>query len=508
MVADQITVVTKAYGSDTAYQWVSNGTDGYEIGETQRDSVGTDVIMHIKPDSEEEKYGDYLEQYRIQQLIRKYSDYIHYPIEMMMTKSRQKPKAEDAPEDAQPEWESYQELETLNSMVPIWQREQDSVTQEEYDSFYSDKFQDYSKPLSTIRVSVDGNVSYTALLFIPGQTPMDFYTREYEKGLQLYSSGVLIMDKCADLLPDHFRFVKGIVDTPDVSLNLSRELLQHDRQLKVIARNLEKKIKAELAKMLKEDREKYNQFWKAFGPQLKFGTYSDYGAHKDQLKDLLLFASSTDEKGVTLAEYRSRMPEEQEFIYYAVGDDVTQLGKMPQAERILDKGYEILYLTDDVDEFTVQSLAEYDGKKLKSINDEDALPETEEEKKAAEEKAEESKDVVAFLKETLGDKIKEARVSKILRSHAVCMTSDGPITIEMEKSLKAHNQDMMGFKAERVLELNPDAPVFAALKESITADPEKAKKYAELLYAQALLIAGLPLEDPAGYSDLVCSLMV
>jgi molecular chaperone HtpG len=508
MVADQITVVTKAYGSDTAYQWVSNGTDGYEIGETQRDSVGTDVIMHIKPDSEEEKYGDYLEQYRIQQLIRKYSDYIHYPIEMMMTKSRQKPKAEDAPEDAQPEWESYQELETLNSMVPIWQREQDSVTQEEYDSFYSDKFQDYSKPLSTIRVSVDGNVSYTALLFIPGQTPMDFYTREYEKGLQLYSSGVLIMDKCADLLPDHFRFVKGIVDTPDVSLNLSRELLQHDRQLKVIARNLEKKIKAELAKMLKEDREKYNQFWKAFGPQLKFGTYSDYGAHKDQLKDLLLFASSTDEKGVTLAEYRSRMPEEQEFIYYAVGDDVTQLGKMPQAERILDKGYEILYLTDDVDEFTVQSLAEYDGKKLKSINDEDALPETEEEKKAAEEKAEESKDVMAFLKETLGDKIKEARVSKILRSHAVCMTSDGPITIEMEKSLKAHNQDMMGFKAERVLELNPDAPVFAALKESITADPEKAKKYAELLYAQALLIAGLPLEDPAGYSDLVCSLMV
>jgi molecular chaperone HtpG len=337
---------------------------------------------------------------------------------------------------------------------------------------------------------------------------MDFYTREYEKGLQLYSSGVLIMDKCADLLPDHFRFVKGIVDTPDVSLNLSRELLQHDRQLKVIARNLEKKIKAELAKMLKEDREKYNQFWKAFGPQLKFGTYSDYGAHKDQLKDLLLFASSTDEKGVTLAEYRSRMPEEQEFIYYAVGDDVTQLGKMPQAERILDKGYEILYLTDDVDEFTVQSLAEYDGKKLKSINDEDALPETEEEKKAAEEKAEESKDVMAFLKETLGDKIKEARVSKILRSHAVCMTSDGPITIEMEKSLKAHNQDMMGFKAERVLELNPDAPVFAALKESVTADPEKAKKYAELLYAQALLIAGLPLEDPAGYSDLVCSLMV
>lgn len=508
MVADQITVVSRAYGSDKAYQWVSNGADGYEIGEGERESVGTDVIMHIKPDTEEEKYQQYLEQYRIQSLVKKYSDYIHYPIEMLMTKSRQKPRPEDAPEDYKTEWEEYQEVETLNSMVPIWQRKQEDVPQEEYDSFYSDKFMDYSKPLSTLRFSVEGNVSYTALLFIPGQAPMDFYTREFEKGLQLYSSGVLIMDKCADLLPDHFRFVKGVVDTPDVSLNLSREMLQHDRQLKVIARNLEKKIKAELARLLKDDREKYLQFWKAFGPQMKFGVYSDYGAHKELLKDLLIFTSSFDEKGVTLAEYRSRMPEEQSFIYYAVGDDTVQLGKMPQAERILDKGYEILYLTDDVDEFTVQSLAEYDGKKLKSVNDEDALPETDEEKKAAEEKAEEAKDVMSFLKETLGERIKEARVSKILKSHAVCMTSDGPITIEMEKSLKAHNQDMMGFKAERVLEINPDAPVFAALKAAVTDDPEKAKKYAELLYAQALLIAGLPLEDPAGYSDLVCELMV
>jgi molecular chaperone HtpG len=507
MVADHITVLTRAYGSDSGYMWESNGADGYEITPIDKPTVGTDVIMHIKPDTEEEKYDEYLEQYRIQELIKKYSDYIHYPIEMMMNKSRQKPKPEDAGDDYKPEWEDYQELETLNSMTPLWQRPKEEVTQEEYDSFYQDKFNDYSKPLSTIRVTTEGNTSYTALLFIPGQAPYDFYTRDFEKGLQLYSSGVLIMDKCADLLPDHFRFVKGIVDTPDVSLNISREMLQHTRSLKVISRNLEKKIKAELVKLLKEDREKYEQFWKAFGAQIKFGTYSDYGAHKDMLQDLLLFVSSENEKGTTLAEYKERMKEDQPFIYYAVGDTASQLGKLPQAERILDKGYEILYLTEDIDEFVMQSLHEYDGKTLKSINDEDALPETDDEKKAAEEKAESAKEVMDFLKEALGDKIKEARVSKILKSHAVCMTSDGPITIEMEKSLKARGQDMMGFKAERVLELNPDAPVFETLKAAITADPEKAKKYAEVLYAQALLIAGLPLEDPAGYTDLVCSLM-
>ncbi|MCC8076669.1 MAG: molecular chaperone HtpG [Clostridiales bacterium] len=508
MVSDQITVLTRAYGSDTGYQWVSNGADGYEITPINKPTVGTDVVMHIKEDTEEEKYSDFLEQYRIQELVKKYSDYIHYPIEMMMTKSRQKPKPEDAGDDYTPEWEDYQELDTLNSMVPLWQRPKDEVTQEEYDDFYQSKFNDYSKPLATIRISTEGNISYNALLFIPSQAPYDFYTRDYEKGLQLYSSGVLIMDKCADLLPEHFRFVRGVVDTPDVSLNISREMLQHTRGVKVIARNLEKKIKAELEKMLKDDREKYEQFWKAFGSQIKFGAYSDYGAHKDMLQDLLLFVSSENEKGTTLAEYKERMKEEQPFIYYAVGEEAVQLGKLPQAERILDAGYEILYLTEDIDEFVMQSLQEYDGKKLKSINDEDALPETDEEKKAAEEKAESSKEIVDFLKETLGDKIKEARVSKILKSHAVCMTSDGPITIEMEKSLKARGQDMMGFKAERVLELNPDAPVFAALKDAIANDPDRAKKYAELLYAQALLIAGLPLEDPAGYTDLVCSLMV
>lgn len=508
MVADQITVLTRAYGSDTGYMWVSNGADGYEITPISKPTVGTDVIMHIKPDTEEEKYDEYLEQYRIQELIKKYSDYIHYPIEMMMNKSRQKPRPQDAGDDYKTEWEDYQELETLNSMVPLWQRSKEDVTQEEYDSFYQDKFNDYSKPLTTLRVTTEGNISYTALLFVPSNTPYDFYTREFEKGLQLYSSGVLIMDKCGDLLPEHFRFVKGIVDTPDVSLNISREMLQHTRSLKVIARNLEKKIKAELMKMQKDKREDYETFWKAFGAQIKFGVYADYGKNKDFLQDMLLFTSSENEKGTTLQEYVERMKEEQPFIYYAVGDEAAQLGKLPQAERILDAGYEILYLTEDVDEFTVQALQEYDGKKLKSINDEDALPETEEEKKAAEEKAEGAKDVMEFLKTTLGDKIKEARISKILKSHAVCMTSDGPITIEMEKSLKSHGQDMMGFKAERVLELNADAPVFAALKNAISADPDKAAKYAQLLYAQALLIAGLPLEDPAGYTDLVCELMV
>lgn len=508
MVADQITVMTRAYGSDTGYMWISNGADGYEITPVDKPTVGTDIIMHIKPDTEEEKYDEYLEQYRIQELIKKYSDYIHYPIEMMMNKSRQKPRPEDAGDDYKPEWEDYQELETLNSMVPLWQRPKDEVKQEEYDSFYQDKFSDYSKPLSTLRVTTEGSVSYTALLFIPGQAPYDFYTREFEKGLQLYSSGVLIMDKCPELLPEHFRFVKGVVDTPDVSLNISREMLQHTRNLKVISRNLEKKIKAELLRLLNEDREKYQQFWKAFGAQIKYGVYADYGAHKELLQDLLLFVSSQEETGTTLKEYKERMKEEQPFIYYAVGEDAVQLGKLPQAERILDAGYEILYLTEDIDEFVMQALQEYDGKKLKSINDEDALPETDDEKKAAEEKAESAKDVIDFLKETLGDKIKEARVSKILKSHAVCMTSDGPITIEMEKSLKSRGQDMMGFKAERVLELNPDAPVFAALKNAMADDPDRAKKYAELLYDQALLIAGLPLEDPAGYTDLVCSLMV
>ena len=507
MVADEVTVITKAFGSDTGYKWRSTGLDGYTITECDKAGVGTDVILHIKPDTEEEKYEEYLEQYRIQQLVKKYSDYIHYPIQMLMHKSRQKPRPEDAGDDYKPEWEDYDEWETMNSMVPIWQKK-DEVTEEEYSNFYQDKFGDYEAPLDTIKVSAEGTVSYEALLFIPAKTPYDFYTREYEKGLQLYSSGVLIMDKCADLLPDYLRFVKGVVDNPDVSLNISREMLQQTRELKVIAKKLDKKVRGALEKMLKEDREKYEQFWKAFGTQLKYGVVSNYGMDKDSLKDLLLFVSSAAEKGTTLKEYVDRMPEGQQFIYYACGEDAGKLAKLPQAERILDAGYEILFLTEDVDEFCMQVLGTYAEKQLKSINAEDALPETEEEKKAAEEKAEAGKAVLDFLKETLGDKIKEARISKILKSHPVCMVSDGPMSIEMEKYLKKQNADMEGFKAERVLEVNADAPVFAALQQAMESDPEKAKKYAQLLYCQALLIADLPLEDPSAYTDLVCSLMV
>ena len=508
MVSDQVTVITKAYGSDTAYRWESSGADGYTITETEKDSVGTDVILHIKEDGEEEKYGEFLEQYRISQLVKKYSDYIHYPITMLMNRSRQKPKPEDAGDNYTPEWEDYTEWETLNSMKPLWQRPKDEVTQEEYDAFYQDKFGDYEKPLSYQRISGEGTVSYDALLYIPGHTPYDFYTREYEKGLQLYSSGVLIMDKCADLLPEYFRFVKGVVDTPDVSLNISREMLQHTRQLKVISRNLEKKIKSSLLDMQKDDREKYTQFWKSFGLQIKYGICSDYGSNKETLQDLLMFHSSNGEELTSLAEYVERMPEDQPYIYYASGETVGKVASLPQAERIRDKGYEILYLTEDVDEFAMQVLTTYKEKTIKSINAEDALPETEEEKKASEEKAEASKEVLEFVKATLGDRIKEARISKILKSHPVCMTADGYMSLEMEKYMKRNGADMQGMEAERVLELNADAPVFEVLKDAVSNDPEKAAKYVEILYNQALLIADLPIENSAAYTDLVCSLMV
>ena len=508
MVADHITVTSRAYGSDTAYRWESSGADGYTITPCDKATVGTDIVLHIKEDGEEEQYSQYLEQNRIERLIKKYSDYIRYPITMEMQRERMKEKPNDAGDDYKPEWETYTETETLNSMVPLWQRPKKDMTQEEYDRFYQDKFGDFEKPLATITVDAEGTVSYKALLFIPGRTPYDFYTREYEKGLQLYSSGVLIMDKCGDLLPEHFRFVKGVVDTPDVSLNISRELLQHTRQLKVISTNLEKKIKAELSRLQKDDAEKYETFWNAFGRNIKYGVVSDYGVHKDMLLDLLMFHSSHDDKLTSLAQYKERMGEDQEFIYYAVGEDAGKLSKLPQAERILDKGYEILYLTEDVDEFCMQTIGEYEGKKLKSIDDEDALPESEEEKKAAEEKAEEAKDVLSFLKETLGNKISDARISKILKSHPVCMIADGPVSLEMEKYFKRTGNEMMaGMSAQRVLELNPDSDAFAALKRAVESDKELAKKYAELLYCQALLIADLPLEDPSAYTDLVCSLM-
>ena len=508
MVADEVTVITKAFGSDTAYKWHSSGLDGYTITSCDKAGVGTDVILHLKADTEDEKYSDFLQEYHIRGLVKQYSDYIRYPIEMLMHKSRQKPRPEDAGDDYRTEWEDYTEWETLNSMVPLWQKKKEAVTDEEYAAFYQDKFNDYEAPLDTIRVSAEGTTSYEALLFIPAKAPYDFYTREHEKGLQLYSSGVLIMDKCGDLLPDYLRFVCGVVDTPDVSLNISREMLQQTRELKVIAKNLDKKIRAALEKLCTEQREKYETFWKAFGLQMKYGLVSNYGMDKEKLQDLVMFFSTNGDKATTLKEYRQRMKEEQTFIYYACGEDAAKIRKLPQAERILDAGYEILLLTEDVDEFCMQILAEYDGKKFKSINEEDALPETEEEKKAAEEKNEAGKEVLAFLKETLGERIKEARISRILKNHPVCMVADGPVSLEMEKHLRRQGADLAGFKVERVLELNADSSAYAALKTAIANDPEKAKKYAELLYCQALLIADLPLEDPSAYTDLVCSLMV
>ena len=508
MVADEVTVITKAFGSDTAYKWHSTGLDGYTITPCDKAGVGTDVILHLKADTEDEKYSDFLQEYHIRGLVKQYSDYIRYPIEMLMHKSRQKPRPEDAGDDYRTEWEDYTEWETLNSMVPLWQKKKEAVTDEEYAAFYQDKFNDYEAPLDTIRVSAEGTTSYEALLFIPAKAPYDFYTREHEKGLQLYSSGVLIMDKCGDLLPDYLRFVCGVVDTPDVSLNISREMLQQTRELKVIAKNLDKKIRAALEKLCTEQREKYETFWKAFGLQMKYGLVSNYGMDKEKLQDLVMFFSTNGDKATTLKEYRQRMKEEQEFIYYACGEDAAKIRKLPQAERILDAGYEILLLTEDVDEFCMQILAEYDGKKFKSINEEDALPETEEEKKAAEEKNEAGKEVLAFLKETLGERIKEARISRILKNHPVCMVADGPVSLEMEKHLRRQGADLASFKVERVLELNADTPAYAALKTAIANDPEKAKKYAELLYCQALLIADLPLEDPSAYTDLVCSLMI
>ena len=499
MVADHITVVTKKYGSDTAYMWQSAGADGYTITECEKDTVGTDIIMHVKPDTDDEKYSEFLESWRLQELVRKYSDYIRFPIRMEVSKTRKK---EDSPDD-KPEYETYTEVETLNSMVPIWQRRKSNVKPEEYNKFYRDKFHDYTDPQRVIAVSAEGAVTYKALLFIPGATPFDYYSDKYEKGLQLYSNGVLIMDKCADLLPEHFRFVRGVVDSPDLSLNISRELLQHDRQLKVIAANLEKKIKSELVKMMKDDREGYEKFWKNFGRQLKFGVVSEYGAHKDLLKDLLMFYSSTEKKPVTLGEYISRMKEDQKYIYYASGETLDKVDKLPQTELLKDKGIEILYFTEDIDEFCAQTIRSEDDKELRSILDQEIEEGAE---KKAEEAADAHKSTFDFVKEALGDKVKEVKASARLKSHPVCLTAGEGLSFEMEKYFQSVQPDST-IKADRIMELNVDHPVFQALETAVTADPDKAKKYAELLYSQALLIAGLPLEDPSGYTDLVCELM-
>ena len=499
MVADKITVITRKFGADTAYKWESSGADGYTITECEKESVGTDVIMHIKEDGEEEKYAQFLESWRITELVHKYSDYIRFPIRMEVNKTR---KTADSPED-KPAYETYSEIETLNSMVPIWQRAKSEVTEEDLHKFYRDKFHDYAEPQRTISVSVEGAVTYKALLFIPGATPYDYYTQGYEKGLQLYSSGVLIMDKCADLLPEHFRFVRGVVDSPDLSLNISRELLQHDRQLKVIAANLEKKIKAELTKMLREDREAYETFFKNFGRQLKYGVVADYGMHKDKLQDLLLFYSSTEKKPVTLEEYVGRMKEDQKYIFYAAGETAEKVDRLPQTELLKDQGIEILYFTEEADEFCAQVIHDYQGKEFRSVLDQEI-------EEGAKEKAAEAQDAhkaaFDFVKETLGESVLEVKASTRLKSHPVCLTAGEGLSFEMEKYFKTVQPDS-AIRADRILELNVDHPAFQALEAAVSTDPEKAGKYAQLLYAQALLIAGLPLEDPSNYTDLVCELM-
>ena len=504
MVAETVTVISRRYGSEEAWMWQSSGADGYTITPAQRDTAGTDVIMKLKADTEDEKYSRFLEEFELRELVKKYSDYIRYPIRMEVTKSRRKEQTEeDKKENREPEYEEYTEVETLNSMVPLWQRNKKDVTDEEYDAFYREKFFDYEKPICHLHLSVEGAVTYKALLYIPGRAPYDFYTKDYKKGLQLYSSGVLIMDKCPDLLPEHFRFVRGVVDSPDLSLNISRELLQHDRQLKVIAGNLEKKIKSELAKMLKDEREAYETFWKNFGRQLKYGVVSEYGIHKDLLQDLLLFWSSTEKKLVTLDEYVSLMKEDQKVIYYAAGDTVDKIDKLPQLEALKDQGVEILYFTEEVDEFVAQTLRSYKDKEFRSAMD-GASDESAQEK--AKEEADTHKDVFAFVKETLGDAVAEVKPSTRLKSHPVCLTAGESLSFEMEKYFQLMQPDS-SIKAQRILELNTEHPAFTALENAVTADPEKAKIYAKLLYDQALLIAGLPLDDPSGYTDLVCGLM-
>lgn len=509
MVASNVKVYSKAYGSDEAYVWESNGAEGYTVEPCEKESNGTQIVLTIKEDTEDEKYSEFLESYRIQELVRKYSDYIRYPIRMEVEKTRMKEKAEgeEPDEEKAPEYETYTEIETLNSMVPIWRKNKNELTDEDYNSFYKEKFFDYSDPLKVIHTYTEGAATYHALLFIPAKAPYNYYTRDYEKGLKLYASGVLIMDSCKDLLPDHFSFVKGLVDSEDLSLNISREMLQHDRQLKVIASRLEKKIKSELLSMLKNDREKYEEFFKNFGLQLKYGVYNGFGANKELLQDLLLFYSSSEQKLVTLEEYVSRMKEDQKYIYYAGGESREQIEKLPQTELVKEKGYEILYLTDDVDEFALQMMHDYNEKEFKSVSASDLDLESEEEKKEFEKQAEENKDLLTFMKDALDGKVKAVVLSKRLKSHPVCLSNEGMLSIEMEKVLNAMPNDQK-VKAERVLEINASHPIFEKLTKLHAEDQEKLKTYAQLLYTQAELIEGMPVEDPVAFSNAVCELML
>ena len=501
MVAKEVTVVTKAFGSDQAYKWTSDGVEGYTIEECDKpDGVGTTITLKLKDDTDDEKYSTYLDQYQIQSLVKKYSDYIRFPIRMEVEHTHYNEEGKEP--------EVHKAIETLNSMTPIWKKNKSELKDEDYNNFYMEKFGDYEPPVAHIHSKNEGVATYDALLYIPARAPFDYYSKDYEKGLQLYSSGVMIMEKCADLLPDWFSFVKGVVDSEDLSLNISRELLQQDRQLKIIAKNLEKSIKNELAKLLKNDREKYEKFYSVFGLQFKFGIYQSYGAANETLKDLLMFPSSFDGKNVTLKEYVSRMKEDQKEIYYACGETKERIEMLPQLEKIKDKGYEVLYFTQDVDEFAIKVMINYDSKPFKSISDADLDLDTEEEKEEAKKLDEENKDMFTFMQEAIADKVKTVRLSKKLKTHPVCLSSDGSITIEMEKVLNAMPQnDGNKVKAEKALEINPNHPIFEKLKDLYANDKDKLKDYAKLLYDQALLIEGMSIDNPVEFANLVCELM-
>lgn len=498
MVADNVKVISKAFGSDEAYLWESNGADGYTVEVSEKDSVGTKIILKIKESSEEESYEDYLNLYHLKSIVKKYSDFIRYPIKMTFTTKKRVEGKED-------EYEDVAEEKVVNSMVPIWKKSKSELSEEDYKNFYAEKHYGFDEPLKHIHFNVDGAVSYHAILFIPERTPYDYYMKEYEKGLELYANGVLIMNKCADLLPDYFSFVKGMVDSEDLSLNISREMLQHDRQLKLIAKNIKSKVKNELVGLLKDDREKYESFYKSFGRQLKYGLYSDFGANKEMLQDLLMFVSSVEEKLVTLDEYISRMPEGQKHIYYAAGDSIERIKRMPQAERILDKGYELLYFTDDVDEFAIRVLMDYKDKTFKSISSGDLGLDDDAD---AVDKADETtyKGLFEAMQGVLGGKVKAIRISKRLKNHPVCLTNEGDVSIEMEKILSAM-PDASGIKAEKVLEINEKHEVFGILQDAVEHDREKLELYTRILYDQALLIEGLPVEDPVAFTNNICKIM-
>ncbi|HQL36391.1 MAG TPA: molecular chaperone HtpG [Bacillota bacterium] len=499
MVSDTVTVISKAFGSDVAYKWQSSGADGYTIEPCEKDTVGTDIILKIKENTEDENFNEYLEEYRLKAIIKKYSDFIRYPIKMDITRRRLK-------EGSEKEYEDYKEEQIINSMVPIWKRNKNELTKEDYDNFYSEKHYGFDKPIKHIHISADGAVSYNAILFIPEKMPFDFYTKEYEKGLELYSKGVMIMNKCPDLLPDYFSFVKGLVDSEDLSLNISREILQHDRQLKLIAKNIKNKIKSELENLLKTERDKYEEFYKAFGRQLKYGIYSEFGSNKETLQDLLMFYSSKEKKMVTLDEYVSRMPEEQKYIYYATGESNERIEKLPQAELVSDKGYEILYFTDDVDEFSIKMMMAYKDKEFRSVSGSDLGIEFDDKKNISDSEEKGKKELFEFMKSILSGKVKDVRASVRLKNHPVCLSNEGELSIEMEKVLNSM-PNSPGIKAEKVLEINTDHEVFKSLKEAYEKDKEKLNLYTNLLYNQALLIEGLPIGDPVEFTNNICKIM-